>query len=479
MDILAGSTSLTSTVVSQLQLRMVSYMGLGLITIWMLSPIGGQSSFRQISVGPKNTTEHAEFSYVAFNNKTWTLEVGETVLNSLYSTGLFSPTTREASPRDSWGHIKVPRIEYYEGISLPDDKGWYKTEKGPFESYSSFIGVPMKGMDSMDFNDYTTTIQAMYFRLDCDPYGPEVELSHKHSGWFGDVSWDEIPVRSTDVNAKDLNSSALHIHWNTAENPGPGLDCMVETSHVEVEVTCPTYTTCSACRVRHSQLAQPPGVYMLMEKPYFSLNTTWEKMITSRLNLWSWQYISTQGNLADWYKQVSVDISPDAYPLRLGEMLSAYWMAMIGRVSLISRFGENVTQSVGLDPELALAELLSSTGTKRSNMEVFHAHYYWAIALIISSAVLVAASLIPFYIRTFLSHGPDILMNLSSLAVRDNPYIALPATGTHLDAADRSRYLKDLRIRYGDVGGEREEGRLAIGRVDRDVGEWRKGRKYI
>ncbi|CAN9234156.1 unnamed protein product, partial [Alternaria alternata] len=122
---------------------------------------------------------------------------------------LFNPTTREGSPRDGWGHIKVPRVEYYEGMSIPDEEGWYKTEMGGFESYSSFIGIPMSGMDSMDFTDYTTTIQAMYFRLDCDPYGPKYELTYNYSSWFGDVSWDETPVQSANVHAKDLNSVCL------------------------------------------------------------------------------------------------------------------------------------------------------------------------------------------------------------------------------------------------------------------------------
>jgi hypothetical protein len=47
-------------------------------------------------------------------------------------------------PRDAWGHIKVPRIEYYEGTSTPGVEGWYKTGNVTLEleSYSSFIGIP-------------------------------------------------------------------------------------------------------------------------------------------------------------------------------------------------------------------------------------------------------------------------------------------------------------------------------------------------
>ena len=39
--------------------------------------------------------------------------------------------------------------------------------------------------------------------------------------------------------------------------------------------------------------------------------------------------------------------------------------------------------------------------------------------------------------------------------------------------------MRDLRLRFGEVGGKGEIGRLAIGRVDGDVGVLRRGRKYM
>lgn len=118
-----------------------------------------------------------------------------------------------------------------------------------------------------------------------------------------------------------------------------------------------------------------------------------------------------------------------------------------------------------------------SPGTKRSNVAVFQAHHGWVVALIVFSAVLITASLIPFYVRNWLSHGPDVLMNVSSLAVRDNPYVALPATGTYLDAADRSRYLRHLQVRFGWRGSwDREDGNWKGGW---GFGVLRRGRKYM
>lgn len=67
LDTLAASTSLTSTVVSQFQLRAISLFGIILMSIWALSPIGGQASLRQMSIGVKNTTQPASFSYLVHN----------------------------------------------------------------------------------------------------------------------------------------------------------------------------------------------------------------------------------------------------------------------------------------------------------------------------------------------------------------------------------------------------------------------------
>jgi hypothetical protein len=189
-DLLAGSTSLTSTVVSQFQTRLVSSIDLGLIAFWLLSPVGGQSSFRQISFGPTNVVEEAVFSHVVPNSDVWTPDVpiSKTQTDSLYVAGIMMPEAK-GYPRDAWGYIEVPRIEYYEGTSTPGEEGWYKTGNVTLEleSYSSFIGIPIDGIDSADFVDYSTTVQAMYFSLMCDPYLGQSRFTFNQSTWIGHV----------------------------------------------------------------------------------------------------------------------------------------------------------------------------------------------------------------------------------------------------------------------------------------------------
>jgi hypothetical protein len=57
------------------------------------------------------------------------------------------------------------------------------------------------------------------------------------------------------------------------------------------------------------------------------------------------------------------------------------------------------------------------------------------------------------------------MMNMSSLAMRDNPYIALPSPASFLEASERARFLKDVKIRFGDAKSTSEVGRLTVGSV--------------
>ncbi len=79
-----------------------------------------------------------------------------------------------------------------------------------------------------------------------------------------------------------------------------------------------------------------------------------------------------------------------------------------------------------------------------------------------ASVVLIIASLVSPLIRFFLMNGPELAMNISSLAIRDNPHVLLPDSGTFLDAADRARLVRDIKVRFGDLDGENQIGRLAI-----------------
>ncbi|KAI4703498.1 hypothetical protein J4E89_010074 [Alternaria sp. Ai002NY15] len=504
----------------------MSYVGLGLIAIWILSPVGGQSSFRQITYGPKDIPEHVEFFYVAPSQWLWPpdYEVFKPTLDISYLAALMSQTTAQGSPRDTWGHIKIPRIEHYEDTSPSGDEGWYRTDNGTRESYSSFIGVPISGTDSPEFIDYSTRIQAKYFHLECGAYlddsdDRDTQFTFNSTRWLGDVYWNENVTRRAEVPPGEVEPFGFVITMDRVRI----WNCAIGTTYVEAEITCSTYDACAAVRIRRSRLAHPPAADTQLGPLLGFEHTPWESTLLSSsirsgtadpfdtfnrdvqpvdsieysMNGLSQTYLDDPRNILGLTAGRFEEADQAGWAIHLSQILNAYWATMNGKYSLIGNFDTNTNRSnanvswyhkdqdntTGMDSDtwkdrLMLARAWPSTGTRRSNVEVFKAHFGWVIALIVSSTVLIVASLVPFYLRTFLPHGPDVLMNFSSLTARDNPYVALPATGTYLDAADRSRLLKDVRIRFGDVEEGGEIGRLAIGRADGDVAPLRKERKY-
>ena len=475
----------------------------------MLSPVGGQSSFRQISFGSSGILEDAVVSYVVPGPHPWTAGAKEatnttlgrdfdtplngnleTSLTNIYMAGLISPTTKDGSPRDAWGHVKVPRIESYEKTVMNDHEGWYKIQNSTVENFSSFIGIPISGIDSPGFIDYATRIEAVYFNLDCSEVSSGQQFLFNASSWLGDLRWNENMKQHAHWSPGEDLAPVTFVLVTLAEKPvGPDLsyfNCTISSTYVEVEIACPTYSTCFAARVRRSCLPVPPAAYMRID---------WETLIKSNSSLLSEQYLKVPEDLSGTINHETPVPHADTVAIRLSQMLNSYWAVMNIKNVIIGSFNiqtsvldRNVSWhyrdkwQIELSPEVldisSLARVWTSKATKSSNVEVFQAHVGWVLALILSSVVLITASVVPFFIRAYLLRGPEILMNFSSLATRDNPYLRLPATGTYLDAAERSRYLKDLRIRFGDVEDGDETGRLAIGRAGGEVASLRKGRQY-
>jgi len=321
--------------------------------------------------------------------------------------------------------------------------------------------------------------------------------------WIGHVFWNNYTTATAEPPPQDLNPFTFVVK----RGEFPFLNCTAKTVYVEVRVTCPTYTTCSASRVRRSRHEHPPTDrtrlgWFLGIGSGSSWSANMSKHVGSddyaskknepAINLYSRSWLGTPKNYMATAPANAPGLSYEKLSIRLSQTLNAYWSTMYCKNSLVRRFNESTLppddkrigsyqdESYQCEPSretYLFAGTWPSPGTKRSNVAVFQAHHGWVVALIVFSAVLITASLIPFYVRNWLSHGPDVLMNVSSLAVRDNPYVALPATGTYLDAADRSRYLRHLQVRFGWRGSwDREDGNWKGGW---GFGVLRRGRKYM
>jgi hypothetical protein len=162
---------------------------------------------------------------------------------------------------------------------------------------------------------------------------------------------------------------------------------------------------------------------------------------------------------------VEITLPNETYSLRLQQLMNAYWACLTTPYALNGGMTPETADMEGIFNESHyLAHSATSTGSKNSEHEIIRAHRTWSFVLCLSSLSMVVAALGRCVVHYFFCRGPDIALNISYLATRDNPFVNTPARGTFLNASDRAKLVKDLKIRFGDVQTDRlDSGYLAIG----------------
>ena len=534
LDTLAASTSLAGTVVSQFQLRAISLIGIILVLIWALSPVGGQASLRQMVLGMKTATQPASFEYFiqhgysnGFQARGTSRDAMWQIVNTIFTGGIIGSIASKSSPVDTWGNVKIPRIEYFESKGESDANGWFKTANGSSDSYSSMIGIPISGTNATDFVNYRTTIQTPYLNTACS-------LSLRPSTTL------EIPegmVNCTGTGAVIMfeNMTQIRRAYSDPETLVPlqfsyssrlwtennlQLACNLSSSYVETEITCPERSSCMATKVRRSKLGHPRTEWTQLDLSPAAPLVVFQGLLSSVGGQLEWptmldRYMSnpdtviTLGPTFGEHVGSAVSLTTDEnYSVRLAQLINSYFTIMSGMYTIAGGLdnetsyhdedatsfvppenGRDLDHEVGkvlwyqfVSPNNLSAKTWSSHGTKELRTEVIVAQKPWVVTLCISSIVLILASLVSPVVHFFFIKGPEVMMNISSLATRHNPYVPLPEGGTHLGASDRARLLKGVELRFGDVELGSGVGHLAIGTVggkgDEEIARIQKGKLY-
>lgn len=506
LDLLAASTSLTSTVTSQLKLQLFSVFGLGLVFVWALSPVGGQACVRLMDIGTKTTTHAASFEYMTQGPDFYTsggrVSIFQAITDTLFASAVIAPPTVKSSPFDIWGHVKIPALEHYEKTSAPDSNGWFDTRSDRIE-YSSLSGIPMSGINETTFIDYETTIETQYFSLRCGwhnfsstakPNNTAVE----YEGGDADIWTDDDPEKRnlTDVDTlKPLKFSYWAFrgasHWS---------QCLLTTVYVEADIHCATVSRCIVSRARRSTKDNPPPASSFLDywttSHSYDVFSSYAQGLVSALSgdkLKGTQsvlqgYLFAPNNFVGPMSEGKMDADPslsnETYSLRLQQLMNAYWACLTTPYALNGGLTPETADMDGISTSTYFkAHTSKSQGFRDSTHDIIRAHKGWCIVLCLSSLSMVVAALGRCVVHHFFCRGPDVALNLSCLAIRDNPFVNIPASGTFLDAADRAKLVKGLRLRLGDVQTDRLGfGYLAIGSLDAkdssSIGGVRKDRMY-
>lgn len=531
LDVLASSTTVTSVLLSQLALRSLSVLGCFLATLWLLSPLGSQAALRVMTFDSLQSTSPITVHYMSPNSSysQWqTADIGSllSATTGIYEAAMLSPAQTKHSPRDVWNNVKIPMIESFSSDIGSD---WVDVPADGV-TYSGLIGLPLFGLSTDASTSFT--IETSYWHLNCpvlthgEPFpgfnnisrpggfssGQSIDTIDSH-GWHGATAASSALVSNSsnaafgspcnrNPNTKDLEPRTFVYDGFPASTVSSlktesyaGSYCEITTTYVDVEVHC-SGANCAASRVRKSPSPPASQAWTFLDDIQCTNWVFFSGWFVQSIDAKS----SSTGTAVQGYLQypdapttgqayVSVsttstkhlwDVDKRAFADRLGQLLNSFWLASVGPAAILNGLSASNSNTTAASTESGPGIVLSQAaqGQVLGETNAINCHDGWLAALLITSGVLIIASLIPPFLRFWL-HGSELSLNVSNMT-RDNPNVAAPAGGTTLDSSDRSRLLKGLEVRYGDLGPDRDVGHLGIGSINEDnaVEYIRKDRLY-
>lgn len=171
-----ASQSVWGTVESQIVLQRLTFVGVNLLFLWALSPLGGQASLRLMQRQDRLDLSETKLRYMTTGpgGTMWGLSStysgsGKFVdAGALYTAALLAPLDIKRGTMDSWGNVKIPRIEFLNTTSS-DNEGWLPVPSNMDpELYSSLVGLPIVGLPGNKSS--TSTMEVTYLTVDCGDF---------------------------------------------------------------------------------------------------------------------------------------------------------------------------------------------------------------------------------------------------------------------------------------------------------------------
>lgn len=514
LEQMTGSQNLAATLERFIFIPGVSVWSYFIVLLWLLSPIGGQSSMRVNVISQVLTSNETTVHY--FNTTgdgissafagTGISSMKETTLNGVLHSGMLS--LKRSKQHDMWGNIKIPFLEYTSSFAGGvQEQGWYNFSQDTYKAqYSAMTGVVVSGL--RNGLDTAFKMQSSYFNVTCDEqrFFPMNNYTYGTARYGGFVEWAGDLLVHKDL-SEDLftltvgknqafNSYLLDTSWGTTYCQQDGgfnmvfasqganqieiaaYKCSVGLIAVESDVLCKS----SDCQVRRIRLAQSESdVNRLPFSPQDSpipgnlfrwLSTaTWmsDKSIVSPID---W-YISGSDmpfprvDTSD-YKDHDVsyrNVSTDIVSQRLASLINTGYQASHQLSALTQPASDNAT-ALSLSLESSTAHLgvgysvVKTSATVSSVQSRYVSDKLWVASTIIIALVLLLCGIFGMIFK-YAVQTPDILGFVSS-QTRDNPSFEHIADGDRLDGLERAWRLRHLKVQIVDVKPFHEDGYISL-----------------
>ncbi len=430
LDFLYGSTTVTSTLTTMIDLRRFGVLELLLAVVWALSPLGGQAILRVLSFETNQTTSTMRVEYVNMTNSSFPdVFTGHDYggfaipVNSLFLSSLGAPASIRNSSMDTWGNLMVPMLEYLPQYTNNSSQEWLRVDNvSNTPTYAGFIGVPTANIPitlnssfnietsywniqcpdigfvkRVDMNDTFATMQGPS-NASCAPVGCETAFSW---GAFAALPSQSGRTGTARCNWTDTARQFQYLSWDQDFN-GTAANCSITTSYVDLVVARDGWT-CVTEAIRPSTRPHLPQTHTVFDdctlNPYPWLWQYFSTLFGSLGGLYSTSSegtSATQGQtrsgspanlqfyLADPSQALNVSfaedmpslwtVDPRAFSIRMTQLFNSYWMATVATEALFLGHPQNYD---ALSADSVGVSLAQTQATVTGPITVIHCNRGW------------------------------------------------------------------------------------------------------
>lgn len=499
LELLNGSQNLLAAFERAVLLPGLGFLGISVILLWGLSPVGGQSALRVLSrkiLSSSNTTIIYYFkSPVKYwggpfddSDDFWSYKAS---LTATFQASLTS--IKQVKGRDIWGHVKIPVLQDVPSYTEGQNKGdWYDFDENEYDSpYSSMTGLLISGLkENMKTN---FNVESSYFNLTCtEPvffYPGQDEVLGGFATWVGTLanrgndssrllSFDSIPWTSYMIDSNYQISTRAEPRYNiiyasrgtSSRDEIAAYNCTVGLYHVESAVTC--VNDCRVTKIRPSHHAnwsdsgwpwpdisggQPLILFNWLET--LNIDGEWGEIgpLDYYVRGYNDPYFFPAGSSADYgisYRNVSeLDFAK-----RLQSLINTGWHIGLQGPAIGKTAEKNKTALVlSTGPEYTFLSNKGGVGypvsatnaTTIEEHDIFASNMIWISFTVIVSLILLACGITSMVFK-YRTRSPDILGFVSSMT-RDNPNFEQIPHGDQLDGLERARVLRHMKVQIVDA----------------------------
>lgn len=168
-----ASQSVWGTVESQFLMRRITIVGVNLLFLWAMSPLGGQASLRLLerSTSTDFTFKPLRYLSTGAGSAAWAMTSGTyveddgglTQVEPLYAAALFGSDEVKKAAEDTWGNVKIPFIH-----DLNSSWSAIPTNNSKPEDYQALVGIPVIGRPTDRGGSFN--LETSHLTVECEPF---------------------------------------------------------------------------------------------------------------------------------------------------------------------------------------------------------------------------------------------------------------------------------------------------------------------